>query len=330
MRRIVAYDLGTNTFRWFYGVFEEGSFHSVRGGREIVGLGRGLKTKGAIESEDLRRAEEVLRKWVPGCGVVPEADRAGAFATHVFRVSRNGEEVRQHLESVLGVGIRILSPEEEARFAFLGVRQGLLGAMRAIFPSAGKGLYPSDAPFSSRIGFLDIGGGSSEVGYGREELEEGISVPIGVVTRRPQEEEPLGETIERIQREFFPYLERLKRCELWGIGVNCGTATALAMEYLRSPYDPALLHGVFVPLEWLKGWVQSHRDDPPTALKGCFFGYERAELIAPGIGILLAVLEYFQRDGFWNSETGVLEGYATDLATNHPADSGNHTAGGSF
>lgn len=317
MRHIVAYDLGTNTFRWFWGCFEGYRFSHWKSGRAIVGIGRALREGNTIGERDLNRALELAREWKPGKGIVPSADRARAVATHAFRVAENGETIATLLAEALGVRVKIISSEEEASLSFFGINAGLKGAFFS-HPrvSAANPLdHPRFPEGEGRIAFLDIGGGSTEIGFGKEDLEQYLSIPLGVVTRRAENpKERFCETLKRIQEELRTWLHRLPWEPGITLGANCGTSTALAMEYLGSPYLPERLHGVFLPRTWLINWADMHREYTSHDFKRLPLGPERAELIGPGVAILLTVLEYFDLSGWWNSETGLLEGFALKLA----------------
>lgn len=318
--RIVAYDLGTNTFRWFFGVYASGRFLRTQGGRRIVGIGRGLREEGRIAPQDLERALELAKLWRQGAGVVPQGERACAIATHAFRVASNGEEARMRLEEALGVEVRVITPEEEAQLAFLGIWEGLAGRLVPAGyrgEEGGRGFppFPGVPQPSLPLAFLDIGGGSSEVGYAIPgKLLKVQSIPVGVVTRRARAHEPLGVVYERVKKEFLESLSPLGKPALQGLGVNCGTSTALAMLFTGKPYSPEGLHRVFVPRAWFEGWIAAHASHTPEDLERTPLGPERAELIAPGVAILSAILEAFELPGFWNSETGLLEGFAASLA----------------
>ncbi|CAO5176447.1 exopolyphosphatase / guanosine-5'-triphosphate,3'-diphosphate pyrophosphatase [Frankia sp. AiPs1] len=84
-----------------------------------------------------------------------------AFATSALRDASNGDQVLDRVRAATGVGIGVLSGEEEARLTFLAVR-------RWFGWSAGRLLA------------LDIGGGSLEIGAGmHEDPEVVVSLPLG-------------------------------------------------------------------------------------------------------------------------------------------------------
>lgn len=83
------------------------------------------------------------------------------FATSAIRDASNADAVLRRVKEETGVGLQVLTGEEEARLTFLAAR-------RWFGWSAGKLLL------------LDIGGGSLEVAYGMdEEPDAAVSLPLG-------------------------------------------------------------------------------------------------------------------------------------------------------
>ena len=88
-------------------------------------------------------------------------DELLAFATSALRDAENSAAVLARVRAETGVGLQVLSGEDEARYTFLAVR-------RWYGWSAGRLLV------------LDIGGGSLELAAGRDEDPEvALSLPLG-------------------------------------------------------------------------------------------------------------------------------------------------------
>ena len=97
-----------------------------------------------------------------------------AFATSALRDADNSAAVLSRVRSETGVGLQVLSGEDEARYTFLAVR-------RWYGWSAGRLLV------------LDIGGGSLELAAGRDEDPEvALSLPLGAgrLTRQRLTDDP--------------------------------------------------------------------------------------------------------------------------------------------
>jgi exopolyphosphatase/guanosine-5'-triphosphate,3'-diphosphate pyrophosphatase len=91
-----------------------------------------------------------------------EVDTFMAFGTEALRRADNGQDFIEAVRRETGVGIKLISGEEEARLIHLGV-------MQAVPPFDGKGLI------------MDIGGGSVEfIIASEEEVFWAQSFPLGV------------------------------------------------------------------------------------------------------------------------------------------------------
>jgi exopolyphosphatase/guanosine-5'-triphosphate,3'-diphosphate pyrophosphatase len=129
---------------------------------ELTRVGEGLGERGAIAAEPLARTVAAI------AAMVQEARRhqVGAIAavgTAGLRIARNRGEVIAAIRARTGVGVEVISGEEESRLAYLAVRAGL-GATEG-------GLV-----------VFDTGGGSSQFSFGRgPQVEERFSVDVGAV-----------------------------------------------------------------------------------------------------------------------------------------------------
>lgn len=302
---VVAYDLGTNTFRWL-ALGADG--RELGRGRTVVGLGRGLSETGSITAERLAAAAAVLRDWRPGAGIVPATQRVAAVGTHALRAASNGDAATAMLSAALGHPITIIDAASEAAATFAGATATAGAAAEA----AGAG----------RIGVLDIGGGSTEIAYGTPgALAGSISLPVGVVTLAGPTNEQLTTAVARARaavdaaaRSAYDEVasSMMQSFHLHSLIANCGTASALAAMHLNlTTYDRTALDGHRVPTAWVRELVATHAHW--TAADWASqpgVGNERAPLIAAGLGILLSVLDATQLDVWTNCEAGLLEGIA--------------------
>ncbi len=124
--------------------------HLVADGPEAGSVSRtGIDALTAFTAQALVVAED------KGC------EQMLAFATSAVRDSVNSEAVLEHVREATGVGIDVLSGEDEARLTFLAVR-------RWFGWSAG------------RLAVFDIGGGSLEIAGGADEAPDvAWSLPLG-------------------------------------------------------------------------------------------------------------------------------------------------------
>ncbi|MDT4891369.1 MAG: exopolyphosphatase / guanosine-5-triphosphate,3-diphosphate pyrophosphatase [Pseudonocardiales bacterium] len=121
---------------------------------EHVGRDRRLAPAGA---DALVAAAKLARRHAKDLG----CDEMLAFATSAVRDARNSADVLARVAEEAGVELSVLSGEDEARLTFLAVRRWLGW-------SAGNLIC------------LDIGGGSLELGAGRDEDPDvAVSLPLG-------------------------------------------------------------------------------------------------------------------------------------------------------
>lgn len=108
-----------------------------------------------------------------------------AFATSALRDAVNGEQVIARVEAETGVGLQVLSGEEEARLTFLAVRRWFGWQAR-------------------RLLVLDIGGGSLELATGiDEDPDVALSLPLGAgrLTRgQLPDDPPTAEQVRMLRR----------------------------------------------------------------------------------------------------------------------------------
>lgn len=134
---------------------------------EAVSSSGKLSDKGANSLLDaVASAKEASRRL--------RVDHLLAFATSAIREARNGEKVLERVRKETGIGLSVLSGEDEARLTFLAVR-------RWFGWSAGRLLC------------LDIGGGSLEIAVGVDESPDlALSVPLGAgrLTRQRLSDDP--------------------------------------------------------------------------------------------------------------------------------------------
>ncbi|HEU5480133.1 MAG TPA: hypothetical protein VFU90_09895, partial [Candidatus Tumulicola sp.] len=125
-------------------------------------IGEGLGERGHLGEEPMRRTLDAVAQFyreIRGRYV-----RLFAVATSALRRADNGEEFLQRAGELLGVPVRVLSGEEEARASYRGAITAF-GRLRG-----------------ERAGVVDIGGGSTEFAAGTGVTPERVlSFEIGAV-----------------------------------------------------------------------------------------------------------------------------------------------------
>jgi exopolyphosphatase/guanosine-5'-triphosphate,3'-diphosphate pyrophosphatase len=129
--------------------------------KSLLRLGEGLAKTGAIAPEGFRRTVEAVRRFraiADAMGV----ERIDATATEAMRRASNGPALASAIAAESGLKVRILTGEEEARYATLGVISG----------------------FFRPVGLVgDMGGGSLEVAEAVDDQvgDHWVSLPLGAL-----------------------------------------------------------------------------------------------------------------------------------------------------
>ena len=214
--RVCVIDLGTNSFHAvIVDAHANGSFQVVDRMKEMVRLGEhGLEANTLPEEamerglRALRRIHLLARGW--------DATEFLAFATSAIREAANGGEFIRRVRRELGLRIRPISGEQEAKLIFQGVR-------RAVDLTAPTLL-------------VDIGGGSVEcilVSGGERVSATSLKLGAARMTEKFVHDDPLPAEAEAEMRAHFedvlaPVVSACKSHDVTGIVGSSGTMKTLA------------------------------------------------------------------------------------------------------
>jgi exopolyphosphatase / guanosine-5'-triphosphate,3'-diphosphate pyrophosphatase len=307
--RVATIDIGTNTTLLL--VAECGSagrLVPVLERATITRLGEGVDRFRRLAPEAVSRTCACLDAYASLISA-SRVDRIGVAGTSAMRDASGGESLISHVRSTLGVEVRVLSGDEEARLTFRGALSGL--------------------SFDDRkeVGVFDIGGGSTEVVIGRRrvatsapELRFAQSFDIGSVrlTERFAAHDPPAavelDAIRRVAREMLQVVPPLD-AESRPVGV-AGTVTTLAAVALGVvPYDAPRVHGCELTRAQLVGVIE-HLAMLDLEARRKVPGMEpkRADVIVAGGLVALTLLEHWNAPGLVVSDRGVRWGLAEELA----------------
>jgi exopolyphosphatase / guanosine-5'-triphosphate,3'-diphosphate pyrophosphatase len=310
MTRIAAIDLGSLTVRLAVAEVAGGEPPRViKYRREITGLGRGLAEAGNLAPAAMARTLAALKDFageIRACGV----ERLEAVATQAVRQAGNREEFIRRVEN-LGLPVRLVSPEEEARLALKGV----ITALDRKHLEAGP------------LVVFDLGGGSSEFVLLRP--GEGpwfAGLPLGVLSLSqayPVGDPPEAGRVAALEQEVKARLKSFYAehfaARLEAPPTLAGTAGAVttlaAMALKMTDYDPRRVNNLMLSkaeIEELAGQILTL----PEAARARLPGLEpaKAGVMVAGVLIVGQILETFGQESLVVVDAGLLEGLLAELA----------------
>ncbi len=266
---------------------------------QMTRIGKGVDATGLIEPARLDATVNALKQYakiINQMGI----EECPVFATSALRDAKNGHLLLTTAARQTPFKIEILSGDEEALYGYLGVVRG-------------------SAIDSPEIVVVDVGGGSTEIIIGDSggKISYRRSFDIGAV--RLTDRFQLGHAMSTEQ--FIPLrtliidmLASDRIIEKIGKGARCigigGTATTLAaIDLKQSSYDGAAIqrhHLAAGRVTVLTNRLIAASRQQKLALSGLQEG--RVDIIAAGAYIIDTIMQYFERDKLYFSDSDNLEG----------------------
>jgi exopolyphosphatase/guanosine-5'-triphosphate,3'-diphosphate pyrophosphatase len=265
----------------------------------VVGLGRGLSDRGLLRADRVEEALAVLTDFVgraEGLGV--PAGEIQAVATSALRRALNGETFVARIRELLGVTVRVIPGEEEARLTAIGALSGL------------------DLPPGPLL-VVDPGGGSTELALlrGHEPSGRGIlsrvSLELGSVrlTEQILHEDPVRpQAVARTRAHIAEVLSshRLDPLPRTVVAVAGAPTSLAAAEAGLAEFEAHRVHGRTLELFNLRLWVDRMVHSTLEQRRALLPATpERAETILAGILVLEQVLVHTQRTNLTVSGRGL-------------------------
>src|SRR5271165_2069793 len=204
--------------------------------KSLLRLGEGLAATGAIAPEGFRRTVEAVRRFRAIADAMGVA-RIDATATEAMRRASNGPALAAAIEAESGLKVRILTGEQEARYATLGVISG----------------------FFRPVGLVgDMGGGSLEVAEAIDDHVGGswVSLPLGALPVEAMLSEGLAAAKRRVDDILRDGLKPgLSRPVFYPVG---GGWRSLAKAHIESVGAPVkVVHGYALAAAVAREFAQS-------------------------------------------------------------------------
>jgi exopolyphosphatase/guanosine-5'-triphosphate,3'-diphosphate pyrophosphatase len=291
--RVAAVDIGSYSVRLTVADLKDGKLRIVKEKGRITSLAEGLKETGRLREDRMEETLRVLKEYVEEMRRLG-VEKVMAVGTEALRRAKNAEEFLRRLRESLGLEVKVISPEEEGRLAFLAASYSLR--------------------LKGHLLVVDQGGGSTEFVFGRGlEPEEVISLPVGIVNlteRFLRHDPPLEGELLELRAFLRETLRPLKR-EVDGVVGLGGTATTLvALVYNIHPYDPSEVQGKVLTLRDISLWVKTLAPLPSRERSLRFPQIEdrRAKVILAGTVMFEEILKTLEKDSMRVSDWGLKHG----------------------
>lgn len=299
-------DIGTLTLRLLIARIEiDGKLHELVSERRIVRLGEGLQPSRRLQPAPMARALDTIKEWIP---VIERAgaQEVAAVATSAVRDALNQDEFLAAITREAGLEVEVLTGEEEARRALLGIVSGL----------------PAGPPPIDRFVALDIGGGSTEfIRVAPGQPPAMVSVDEGVVRLTeeclrtdPVRKEDIAAAQARIRSHLTVVEEKLGSLAGYRLVGTAGTVTTLAaMDQRLTVYATQRIHNYRLSVDTVRrivGELLPRTHAERRTLPGLESG--REDLILAGTLILLESMERFGFADCLVSDYGLREGVLID------------------
>ncbi|GMT41690.1 MAG: exopolyphosphatase [bacterium] len=297
IKRFATLDIGSNTVRLLVAEPEGSGFAQLHSSQIITRLGQRMHEAGSL-------SEAAMERTVSGAGSLVESAshlkpfEIAATATHAVRTAKNRERFRELFRRRLGFDLDVIEWEREAELS-------LRGAFMVIKKRGPLVLF-------------DIGGGSTEFVYrsGKGGIRR-VGTDLGVVRiaetyiqNAPLTADEYRRMSAYLKSEIAAVADKLKFERPFTLVGTAGSITSIAaIHFDVTPYDPEKINNRIIKtrdvetiLDKIGGMTIKQRGKIPGLENG------REDLIIPGIGIVLAVMELFGTASLTISDPGLREG----------------------
>ena len=299
MNKYAILDIGTNSIKFFLFSIENGKSTTIIDTNNISRLGEGLLKTGIISDDAMNRNIEALREFMKSAKE-ENVKEITAVGTMCLRTANNSDMFLKKAKDELGLIIKVIPGEEEARLSYL-----------AVLSTIGN--------TDKNVVVFDTGGGSTEFIFGKgANLNNRISLNLGAV--HPTEEflisDPVSnDELKKMQDHMMSFfsekITEKKADYLIGIG---GTVTSMgAVMHKMIKYDPKRIQGSQMSLDEVKSQIELYKNKTIEERKQIpGLQPKRADVILAGAGIINTIMEIFMIDSFTISDRGLRHGLMFD------------------
>jgi len=297
---IAVIDVGSHSLLLLIGrVNELGRIEVIRQHFGQAKLGAGIDHSQKLSGQAINRALQVMdefKVWIDRHGV----SEVHVIGTAALRRAGNARDFIQRLNQRYGWHVNVLTADEEARYSYLGVMDGLNKEDRKYL-------------------VMDSGGGSTEIILGtRNDIEEQQSLDFGTLTLAGRMQGKIKLDMHEQQTALNWIKDRFKTVSFqdrikgtWPFIVYGGTASTLAaIKEKMNHYDSLRINSTIFHRNELWQFFETLNDQTPAqrrTLPGMEAG--REEVLTYGALIILTFMELHNLQNFRVSDRGLRFGY---------------------
>lgn len=293
MARIIATaDVGSNTAHLLVARTDGASLTRLVNRNDWLALGEVVARQGKIPSAHVSRIVSTLKSF-KGVAAKALAEGIFVFATEAMRTASNREEVMRVIRDKTGLGVKLISPEQEAFFGWRGVML--------------------DIPADRRSMLFEVGGGSAQIACveGKKIIRE-VSLPIGtgrIIAEADMRNPCPAESISLAEEHIREALASCVEFEQADFAVASGGVGRGLWRAVHPDGERRLVRGEVDYVAWATSRLSAE------TIAGRFWvKIRRAETLLPGALVFRALLDHFKLDEMTVSEFGVREGAALEVA----------------
>ena len=278
----------------------------------ISRLGRGLERSAQLTEQRQTETLNILRRFKQKAQEF-DCRQIDVIATEAMRRARNARQFKQRIEQELQLQVKILSPEQEAVYSYLG-------AISVIEEFENQSFT-----------VIDVGGGSTEITLGRGgQILQHASVPVGAARLA----ESINFKVKLCSSDRMGLMQivkdELEKLSFWNeitpsrvlVGSGGTITTLAAVFHQMKHYDAQIINRTVLDKEQI--WQMYYRmNEMNLAERLKLAGLEagREDVITYGMIIYLTIMELRQLPWIRVSAGGVRYGY---LLGNLITESGVH------
>lgn len=303
--KVATIDIGTNSVLLLIAETQGNHLAPVHEVSTITRLGQRVDKDRRLHADAVRRTLRCLEDYASRMRE-HHVERLDVVTTSAARDAAGVDAFLDAAERVLGARPRVISGEAEARLTFVGALSGLSVA--------------------GPVAVYDIGGGSTEIVFGRVEpgrlptVDFATSLDVGCVRlteRLVRGDPPSRSELDAVRGAVDELLGPLMRRQgpLTWVGIGGTITTLVAVEQGLVPYDPSKVHGSRLTADQVAGLVQ-RLGALPVSERSLVPGLDpkRADVIVAGGCIVQRLLAWSGGELTRVSDRGVRWGLAIELS----------------